>query len=168
MQSVLAEKIDEQSEELNSGTEPDVETELARARPDPSFHMTLFVISTAVILLSLLLRVEGERQVVVPLVDLPLPEVCTSQRLLGLDCLGCGLTRSFISIGHGDLLAAWRFNPAGLLGFVIMAAQIPWRAAQWIRIRRGLPELQLKLVGSFLLGTFAAVLLVQWLVRMAF
>jgi hypothetical protein len=156
MQIVVAEQIDE----------PDAETEMVHSGPDPSFHMTLLIISTAVILLALVLRVEGERQVLVPLVNLPLPEVCTSQRLFGMDCLGCGLTRSFISIGHGDLLGAWRFNPAGLLGFVMVASQIPYRAFQWIRIKRGRPELQLKFLGQLFLGTFIAMLLIQWMVRM--
>ncbi len=141
---------------------------LARRATDASFHATLLGLSAAVLVLSVVLRVAGERQVMLPFVDIPLPGVCTYQRWFGLDCPGCGLTRCFVSIGHGDLSAAWRFNPAGILGFVLVAVQIPYRSAQLMRVRRGAAELQFSWIGQILFWAFFALLLVQWTVRTFF
>ena len=133
--------------------------------PDASFHVVLLGSSAAVLILSCVLQVAGERQVMVPIVNVALPGVCTSQRWFQLDCPGCGLTRSFVSIGHGNFPAAWHFNPAGLLGFVLVAVQLPYRAAQLLRIRRGRTELQFGWIGQILFGSFFCLLLGQWVMR---
>ncbi len=41
--------------------------------------------------------------------------LCPMKFFFHIDCPGCGLTRSFLSIARGHLLAAFSFNPAGLL-----------------------------------------------------
>ena len=140
---------------------------LTKRTPDVSFHLTLLGLSAAVIVLAVILRIEGERQVVLPVVGIPLPGVCTSQRLLGLDCPGCGFTRSFISLGHGDFQSAWQFNPAGILGFLFVLAQIPYRTIQWVRIRRGQAEWRCRPIGEIIFWCFLAALLMQWMVRLA-
>jgi len=94
-----------------------------------------------------------------------LPVLCMYRSLLGLDCPGCGLTRSFVAIMRGDLLAAWRFNPAGLLFFVVVASQIPWRIAQIWRLKRGAEELPAGRLGQVLLLSMAVALIGQWLAR---
>ena len=43
----------------------------------------------------------------------------------GLDCPGCGLTRSFIHFAHGRLLEGLRLNPAGIAIFLFVVAQVP-------------------------------------------
>lgn len=55
------------------------------------------------------------------------PVLCTFRRLTGVGCPGCGLTRSFVFLAHGQLQAALQMNLLGppLFGFVL--AQIPWR-----------------------------------------
>ena len=65
-------------------------------------------------LTALALSVRDRSQVVIPFLKLPLPELCLMRRLASVDCPGCGLTRCFISLAHGDLPAAWSYNPAGL------------------------------------------------------
>src|SRR5688500_13024092 len=82
-----------------------------------SYHVTFLLLSLGTVFLSCMLRVNGDRKVMIPVLEIALPGTCTYQRLLGIDCPGCGLTRSFISLGHGELSEAWRYNPAGLLGF---------------------------------------------------
>ena len=37
--------------------------------------------------------------------------VCPFRALTGLPCPGCGMTRAWISLLHGDLSAAFRFHP---------------------------------------------------------
>src|SRR5439155_16652693 len=97
-------------------------------------------ISSGVLAAALLLSVRNRTQVLLPLVELPLPELCMLRRMTGLPCPGCGMTRCFISLAHGDLPAAWSYNPAGLLLFAILVFQIPFRTVQLWRIRRGRPE----------------------------
>lgn len=54
-----------------------------------------------------------------------IPETCTLHTQLGIDCPGCGLTRSFIHLAHGRAQAAWQLNPIALFMFAYVAWQIP-------------------------------------------
>ena len=135
-------------------------------RPDPLYHTVILVICSAVLVLTPLLSVRDEQQVLVPLLGLPLPELCMAKRLTGLGCPGCGMTRCFISLAHGDLRAAWHYNPAGPLLFAILAFQIPFRLVQLARIRRGLPELRMGWWPQALLGVFVGLMIGQWLLRL--
>jgi hypothetical protein len=47
--------------------------------------------------------------------QLPAGPVCLFRFLTGLPCPGCGLTRSFCALLHGEPGAAWSFNPFGYL-----------------------------------------------------
>jgi hypothetical protein len=58
------------------------------------------------------------------------PPLCTFKRLTGMDCPGCGLTRSFTWMGHGEVLAAFRMHKLGPALWVLVLAQIPLRAWQ--------------------------------------
>jgi len=139
---------------------------LATCRPDPLFHGVLLALCSSVLLLALALSVRSGAQVVVPILGIPLPELCFLRRFTGLNCPGCGLTRCFISLAHGDVPAAWKYNPAGLLLFAIIAFQVPYRTAQLWRIRRGFAELETGAAAQAALGTFAVLLIGQWALRM--
>jgi len=137
-------------------------------RPDPLFHRVLLVLCSGVVLLSMLLSIRERTQVLLPVIGTPLPELCMMKRMTdGLGCPGCGMTRSFISIGHGDLARAWSYNPAGLWFYGIILFQIPYRAAQLWRIRRGLPELQLARVAQVSLAILAVVMIGQWVLKLS-
>lgn len=141
------------------------ETPLPR-RPDSTYHLTLLMLCSVVLVLAAILSVRNQTQVVVPILGQPLPELCLARRITGAGCPGCGMTRSFISIMHGDLAGAWRYNPAGPLLFGLMAVQIPFRAAQLWRIRRGLPELNTGWTAQILLMLLAVLMIGQWTLRM--
>lgn len=55
------------------------------------------------------------------------PVLCSFRRLTGMNCPGCGLTRSFVFIGHGQIAEAFRLNPMGPLIYAAIAAQLPLR-----------------------------------------
>jgi hypothetical protein len=142
------------------GAWPEVEL-----KPDPLYHSILLTMCSGVIVLAFVLSIRGQTQVLVPLFGGPLPELCTFRRFTGLGCPGCGMTRCFISLAHGDLRAAWAYNPSGFLMFALFAFQIPYRIVQLVRIRRGLPELRLNRLTQWSLGIIAVAMFGQWLLR---
>ena len=137
-----------------------------RLRPDPLFHRTILVLCSAIVILSMVLSVRSGTRVLLPIVGTPLPELCMMKRWTGVGCPGCGMTRCFISLGHGDLAAAWSYNPAGLWFFAIVLSQIPYRTIQLWRIRRGLPELRTGWLAQIALGFLAVAMVGQWLFKM--
>jgi hypothetical protein len=56
--------------------------------------------------------------------SLPMPQ-CWLRHYTGIPCVSCGSTRSTLAWWHGDLLAAFRFNP---LFFLICIGLIAWMA----------------------------------------
>lgn len=145
--------------------EPGAPSDLASAAPrsDTTANIVLLLLSLGVVAAACVLTSPNGNHVLVPGLG-PLPELCYSRRWLGIECPGCGLTRSFISIMHGQFARAWRFNPAGFLMFGLVAAQIPYRAWQLARLQRGIaPYDGVWLAWSWL--PVGAALLIQWLSR---
>jgi len=50
------------------------------------------------------------------------PTLCLHKRFTGNDCMGCGMTRAFSALLHGDLWRAWDFNR----GVIVVAPLIAW------------------------------------------
>jgi hypothetical protein len=63
-----------------------------------------------------------------------LPE-CPSQAWLGVDCVGCGATRSVTALADGRLVDALDHN--ALVPLAVLA--VVWLAASWWFARRGRP-----------------------------
>ena len=63
---------------------------------------------------------------------LQLPEMCMSRRIFGISCPGCGLTRSFVAMAHGEFHLAIQANPMGPVLFVLCWAQIPYRILRYL------------------------------------
>ena len=80
-------------------------------------------IVAAVLLASLVTRAAAE---------LPFTP-CVFYNLTGLPCPGCGMTRGFVAMGHGQLAAAWGYNPLAPLAFACGCAYLVWFAAGWPR-----------------------------------
>ena len=135
-------------------------------RPNDAFYQTLYlVMATAVILVSAVLQIDASGRVVLPVLQLPLPDTCWFHRIFGLGCPGCGLTRCFISIVHGRFAEAWHFNPAGFPFFLLVASQIPYRAIQLWRIRTGVGLLAVSKTPLILVFATMVLLFAQWLLR---
>ena len=56
-----------------------------------------------------------------------IPHFCVFQKVLKIPCPGCGVTRSLLAITTGNILSAWKFNPAGIFLFLFLVAQVPMR-----------------------------------------
>lgn len=142
----------------------DVEEAAIRVKHDDDYHRLVLILSIAVLVAACLLQVRPEQRVAFSLVpDWPLPEVCQSKRFLGWDCPGCGLTRSFVHLAHGDIAASLAVHPLGWLVALYVAAQIPYRL--WaLRSISGAP------LGErapwVLTATLVVLLFASWLARL--
>lgn len=152
--------------------DPRTVAEPALARPEavPNgewlLHGIVFALAACVLLLASVLRVQGTDEVVMPIWTLPLPGTCSVKQLTGVECPGCGLTRSLVCLAHGDVARAWRFNPAGMYVFALVALQIPYRLAQLWRLRRGHREIHWRWMAPLALGGLVLALLGQWVARL--
>ena len=75
----------------------------------------VLLFAVVVMVLSFLMGSDGNKTVYFPNSKIPLPDVCMSRRTLNIDCPGCGMTRSFISLSSGKLLQSLAFHPVGNL-----------------------------------------------------
>jgi len=134
-------------------------------RADGLYHRLVLALAVGVLVAARVLSIRGESDVVLPWLGWSVPQLCAVQRTFGLACPGCGLTRCFIALAHGEWQLAWQFNPAGLVLFALVALQIPWQAAQIARLRRGLPELHYDKLAAAVFALFVLLLFGQWILR---
>jgi hypothetical protein len=98
-----------------------------------------------------------------PWADVALPPVCSSRLLFGVECPGCGLTRSFVALAAGDLSASWRYHRVGWLMALAVVGQIPYRVCGLIETRtRIVPRTWPAWLGYLLIAS----LIVNWLLKM--
>lgn len=134
-------------------------------RSHVTLHLIFLALSVAVIGASFVFSIQGKTDVRVPGISFPMPETCTSRRLWGIDCPGCGLTRSFVSISCGKINDALGFNPAGPLVYVFVLVQIPWHLFQLLRI--GLGKHPIESVWLYVpIFVCSGAILFQWLFRL--
>lgn len=88
------------------------------------------IVSVSLVGASLLLQFEPPDRIAIPVLNSELPQSCWTRRWLGLDCPGCGLTRSFVLAAKGRVAEAFEMHPVGTLMFGLLVLQIPLRLAQ--------------------------------------
>ena len=127
------------------------------------YHWFILIVSAGVLLAAGILQVRPDQRVELGLLpDWPFPEVCQSKRMLGWECPGCGLTRSFIHLAHGNVHASLAVHPLGWLIALFVAAQIPYRL--WAMRTPGSAPLGEKFPWV-LAGTLVVLLIANWLAR---
>lgn len=131
------------------------------------YHRLFLAVSIGVLCACVVLPAPNSAgELRLPGLGTPLPTLCMLKREFGVDCPGCGLTRCFISMGHGHVAAAWAYHPIGIAFFALLFAQIPYRLYQIRRLRQGRPELA-HWTQWALLWLLVAALLGQWVLRIA-
>lgn len=142
--------------------------EFAFPSPDRSwtYHATVLIGSALVLAAACVLSVIDPESVGIPAIGWQVPGTCVSRYLFQSPCPGCGLTRSFVSLAHGDFVQAVRFNPAGPVLFAIFAFQIPFRSVQLWRLQRDEPPLEWPWL-NYVLPVTLVLLLAQWLAHMS-
>ena len=97
-------------------------------------HWVYLGIAVTVVFLSFALQVREDQRVEFRCMpQFPMPETCSSRTWFGLDCPGCGLTRSFIYLARGNWDAAFAVNRTGWLLALTVLAQFPYR---WRALRQ--------------------------------
>ena len=130
------------------------------------YHRTVLIVSLAVLIASAVLGNTGDGHVKLPFGGAVAPSICFWRLTTGTDCPGCGLTRCFVAMAHGDWARAWHFHPVGLMLFVVVLAQVPYRAVQLRRLARGQDELKHPALDA-ILWLLVAGFFVQWLLKIS-
>lgn len=100
----------------------------AQLAVDAKGNWTYLVILLAILGLPFLFRFDPEAAGQSPKVfGVRLPGTCMSHELFGVDCPGCGLTRSFILIAHGRFAESMRFHRLGILLYSFFLLQAAYR-----------------------------------------
>jgi len=94
-------------------------------------------LSGAVILASMVLSTTTE---VVSVLGFAIPTLCPFRWVTQVDCLGCGLTRSFVYMGHGDFSQAFQMHKLGPMLYMGVAGQVPWRVYRLWKHRHHSPD----------------------------
>lgn len=149
---------------------PPAEQTALAAKPPRKIHAGyqwfMLLGAMAVLAAAALLRLEPGGKVEMPGAG-RLPALCMWKQALGINCPGCGLTRAFVALAHGQWTAAWQFNGASPFIFALVAYQVPFRAVQIWRLRNGKREYaHSPLLIALLAWGAVAALLAQWAWRM--
>jgi len=87
--------------------------------------------------------------------------VCVFKSVLGVDCPGCGITRSVMSLFSGDFSRAFRLHPAGPLVVVLIALIVTYlvlvlftefRGLEWRKEVRALTGIEMLAFAALLTG----------------
>lgn len=125
-------------------------------------HWEMLVVSLVVMALSLALRLNDGGSVEAPIGDgWQMPPLCMSRAWFGIECPGCGLTRSFVSLAQGQVTESLRFHRLGWLMAFAVVIQVPYRLYELNRPAWPTPEHWKSRFGSMLL--FA--LLASWVLN---
>jgi hypothetical protein len=100
-------------------------------------HWEVLFFSVGALVAAPLLKVLPDEQVaLLAAPSVVLPPTCMSREWFGVSCPGCGLTRSFIHIAHGDWTESLRVHRLGWLLMVVAALQVPYRTHLLLGSRR--------------------------------
>jgi len=106
-------------------------------------HWTMLILSTLVLAVSLAVSVRGSGEAgAVTWLGIELPVLCGSRAWFGIECPGCGLTRSFVALAAGDFTEAYRFHRVGWLLWLAVVMQIPFRVYSLWEMRTSTLERQ--------------------------
>ena len=125
-------------------------------------HLPWLLLGIAVPLLAtLLVVIDGERVGFFFLPDYPFPPLCSMRSLFGVDCPGCGLTRSVIHLVHGRVAQSLAVHHLGWLLFLIIVVPVPLRI--WYLFRGELSLFNQRAPQTFLWITLGSALCLDWI-----
>lgn len=136
-------------------------SENGRSTGSNSIHSFVLGGALVVLLLGMYLTTNGNHVFLqVGKEQIRLPETCILKSTTGIECAGCGLTRSTIQLLDGAIHRSVDTHPAGGLILLLILLQIPYRAfILWTGVE---PASEPRATG-WMMGSAIAVLLGIWL-----
>lgn len=122
--------------------------------------------SLTILVLAAIMSIGPARRIYLPGVSIPLPETCMTYARFGIDCPGCGLTRSFIHFAHGRILEGMSVNPAGIAIFLFVAAQVPAASLRFVYGRSSRVAIWWSRCNEIALVILPILTCIQWIVRL--
>jgi hypothetical protein len=98
--------------------------------------------------------------------DLPGFTLCPLRALTGYPCPGCGMTRAFCSIGHGELARAIGYNALSPLVFLAVLGVWAHALATILKLEGARAALERMMPGARAARLLLALTLVWWLARL--
>jgi hypothetical protein len=127
-------------------------------------HWRMLVVASVVVLLSVTLDLTPSGGVGLPGIrGSQIPGLCLSQAMFGASCPGCGLTRSFVALGHGRWQESLHYHRAGWVVALLVLVQFPYRALSLAFPRRPLLP---RPVPDLCVWAVVGVLVAVWLARL--
>jgi uncharacterized protein DUF2752 len=126
-------------------------------------HWTMLWLSLAIIAASFLLQLGTDSDVhLAGAPGIKLPALCGSRALFGVECPGCGLTRSFVALARGDLSTSFHYHRLGWFVALVVVCQIPYRIYCLRELRARVPSRSWPTWFGYL---FLASLVISWLLK---
>lgn len=101
-------------------------------RAERAFHGASFLIDRSMLWLGLLVFLASLLMSPDPdmltVFGVDVPVLCGYRLFTGMDCLGCGLTRSFTYMTHLQPMEAFAMHKAGPVAWLCVVGQVPYRA----------------------------------------
>ncbi len=107
-------------------------------RSDANERRSLLILCGSILILSSVLGINQWGKVYLPpFENLGGPTLCVTKALFHRDCAGCGITRSLISLGHGDWRASLAFHPVGIAFYGFLWCQVVFQFSALRRLKNG-------------------------------
>lgn len=129
-------------------------------------HLAILVVCLMTLLAPFFLEVDDGSRVHLPLLQGAVwPGGCPFQELTQAPCPTCGLTRSFIAASRLRLGEALGHHRLGLLAYVLVLSQIPYRL--WSLVRERGSRRPGRPGGQKLLALIVFLFLINWAITLA-
>ncbi|MBN1901209.1 DUF2752 domain-containing protein [Candidatus Sumerlaeota bacterium] len=93
---------------------------------------------------------------------IPLPGMCLSRSIFGVRCPGCGLTRSFVALAHGEWRQAFSYHRIGPVLYFYFLLLIFFHLYGLLKKNQPLPRILLRAHQITALAIIAA-LIINWI-----
>ena len=128
-------------------------------------HREMLIVCLTVVIAAFLLDVGAEERVYVRGCSTAyLPPLCGSRDLFGVDCPGCGLTRSIVYLAHGKYRNSFEMHRLGWLFAVAILLQFPYRIVCLLRPNKNPVSLPLRRATA---NVLIIALVLNWVLQLA-
>ena len=131
------------------------------------YHLFIFLLCILILLFSLILSFENGNSIYISgFEQYNYFGFCLFKQVTGVQCPSCGLTRSFILIGHFKILEALSFNMVGIFMYILVILQIPYRVLLISKNAKIIYTNKITLFSKVYIYLLCFILSVEWLYKL--